>query len=169
LDATRKALYGKRQQDAADFGLDDADEAADDATHEQSHPDLASLETALDSLPPKADLIVAVMPSHFTALLKKDRMDIEQCKREIAGLVEKRRGTLADFRVDSSWTRNDENFFDENHFRVGLAQIFIHRLKEAAETKRDAEDGVYRVLTGGGGLPRNADAALETSSTSPAR
>jgi hypothetical protein len=169
LSAARKHLYkvSKRKGDGAAHGLDDADEAAGDSSTIHTHPDLASLDLALTALPPQADIILAVMPSHITGIRAKDRNDIEQCKREIAALAERRHGALIDFRIESVWTQNDENFWDENHFRTGLAHSFIQRLKEAVEAKRDAEDGVYRVLTGR--LPRSGGAALKTSSTSPAR
>jgi hypothetical protein len=167
LSLAKKNLYKKRRKDSADFGLDDADEAAADTEGKHSHPDLVSLEQALNALPPQAELIVAVMPSHITVLANKDRGDIERCKHEIAAIVEKRHGALIDFRIDSVWTRADENFWDENHFRVGLAQSLILRLKEAMDQKRDAEDGVYRMLTGGKDLPRNENAALGASPASP--
>jgi hypothetical protein len=162
LSTARKNLYKKHKKDAAAHGLDDADEAADtEGMHD--HPDLVSLDRALTALPAQADVILVVMPSHFTALLNKDRSDIERCKREIAALVDKRHGTMIDFRIDSAWTRNDENFFDENHFRVGLAEALIKRVKQAMDQKQDAEDGVYRMLAGGKSLSRNADAGLSTS------
>jgi hypothetical protein len=162
LSTARKNLYKKHKKDAAAHGLDDADEAAD-TEGKHDHPDLVSLDRALTALPAQADVILVVMPSHFTALLNKDRSDIERCKREIAALVDKRHGTMIDFRIDSAWTRNDENFFDENHFRVGLAEALIKRVKQAMDQKQDAEDGVYRLLAGGKSLSRNADAGLSTS------
>lgn len=166
LSTAQNNLYKKHKKDAAAFGLDDADEAAE-TEGKHDHPDLLSLDEALNALPPHADVIVAVMPSHFTALLNKDRNDIEQCKREIAALVEKRHGTMIDFRIDSNWTRADENFWDENHFRVGLARSLVLRLKEAMDQKQDAEDGVYRVLTGGKDQSGNVDAVLNASPASP--
>jgi hypothetical protein len=169
LSTARKNLYqgSKRKKNAAAFGLDAADEAAADAQGKHSHPDLASLDKSLKALPPQADIVVVVMPSHFTVLLNKDRSDIEQCKGEIAALVERRRATLIDFRIDSTWTRNDENFWDENHFRVGLAETLIRRIKEAMDQKQDAEDGVYRVLAGGKKPHRNANAVLNASPALP--
>ena len=168
LNKARENLYkGKRRKDAAAHGLDDADETAADTQRKHDHPDLASLGDALNALPPKVDLIVAVMPSHFTVLLNKDHRDIDRCKREIAAIVERRQGLLIDFRIDSRWTRNDENFWDENHFRVGVAQSLVQRIKEAMDQRQDAMDGVYQVLTGGKALSHNIDAVLSGSPASP--
>jgi hypothetical protein len=165
LSLARKNLYNgrKRKQDAAALGLDDADEAAFDTTEKHEHPDLTFLLDALAALPPEADLIVAVLPSHITAIRKRDRGDIEQCKREIAALVDARRGELVDFRIDSIWTRDDENFWDENHTRVRVAEGLIKRLREAKDGRRDAGDGVYRVLAGGKPSPRSAEATVRPS------
>jgi hypothetical protein len=159
LDNAKKKLYRKvrRDRDNAAFGLDDADDALSAVGEEPTFPDLALFEQAIDALPPATELIVAVMPSHITAVNNVDHDGIERCKRRLAGLVNRRHGYLLDFRIDSAWTRKDENFWDENHFRVGLAHSLIFRIKEAVDRRRDAEDGIYRFLAGP--APVNAEAA----------
>ena len=102
---------------------------------------------------PLPKLIVVIMPSHASSFLnddKDERDTIEQCKRSIATEITYPRVTVLDFRIPSIWTRNDNNFWDRNHVRVGLAKGLVLRIKEAVERRRDAEDGVYRYLAGPG-------------------
>jgi hypothetical protein len=159
LANAKKMLYrnAQRNKDNAAFGLDDADDALSAAEGELNFPDLALFEQAIGALPPATELIVVVMPSHITAVNKADHDGIEQCKRRLASLVNRRQGYLLDFRIDSVWTRNDENFWDENHFRVGLAHLLIGRIKEAVDRRRDAADGIYRFLAGP--VPADVEAA----------
>jgi hypothetical protein len=159
LATAKKKLYrnASRNKDNATFGLDDADDALSGVGDEPAFPDLALFEQAIDGLQPATELIVAVMPSHITAVNKADHDGIERCKRRLASLVDRRHGYLIDFRIDSTWTRNDENFWDDNHFRVGLAHSLIFRVKEAVDRRRDAKDGIYRFLAGP--APANAEAA----------
>ena len=123
----------------------------------QIFPDLRLLRQAADSLPATTELIVVIMPSHASSFLnddKDERDTIEQCKRSIATEITYPRVTVLDFRIPSIWTRNDDNFWDRNHVRVGLAKGLVLRIKEAVERRRDAEDGVYRYLAGPGPRPR---------------
>ena len=119
----------------------------------QIFPDLRLLRQAADSLPATTELIVVIMPSHASSFLnddKDERDTIEQCKRSIATEITYPRVTVLDFRIPSIWTRNDNNFWDRNHVRVGLEKGLVLRIKEAVERRRDAEDGVYRYLAGPG-------------------
>jgi hypothetical protein len=148
LAGARLKLYGKhpRGQEAAALGLDDAADSFRVSSGAPSFPDLTLLELAIGALPPEAEIIATIMPSHASVLRKQDRAGIETCKREIAAVIDRHHGYLLDFRINSDWTRNDENFWDENHFRVALARVLITRIKGGVELKRDADDGTYRVL-----------------------
>ena len=70
------------------------------------------------------------------------RAVIEQCKRSLANEMSFPRVSVIDFRIPSIWTRNDDNYWDHGHFRVGLAHDLVLRIKEAVQQRRDAEDGV---------------------------
>ena len=100
------------------------------------------------------------MPSHASVLRSSDRSDIERCKQQMATIFNRRGGYLLDFRIEFALTRNDTNFWDENHFRVRLAQALILRIKEAIGHKHNAEDASYLVLAA-------PPAAISSTDSSP--
>lgn len=112
-------------------------------------PALAELEQGLSSLPANTKLIAVLMPPYASRLpstqAESDR--IKQCKLKIASLVGRDHGELVDFSIRSAWTTKVDNFWDLDHFRVGLAQQLVLRLKQAEEERSDAADGVYQILT----------------------
>jgi len=110
------------------------------------------LEQAFASLPAQAEIIVALMPRHVSALPSDaaGRAKLGQCKRHIEALVSRHAGFTIDFDIASPWTTKDDNYWDASHFRIGLAKALMQRVKEAVERRRDAEDGVYRTLAGPG-------------------
>ncbi len=138
-------LYGSHGLAAMD--PDQADAPTDAATPARDFPDLALLSQALANLPPTAKIVALVMPSHISSVPKPDGGTVEACKQRLAAVIARAHGELIDFRIPSPWTRDEANFWDRNHFRVGLARELIARAGEAAALRRDARDGIYRVLT----------------------
>lgn len=124
-----------------------------DGSATATFPDHKLLRDAAQELPPTVELILVIMPSHALDILNDDeseRESMEQCKHSLATQISYPRVSLIDFRIPSAWTRNDANYWDRHHIRVGLAHDLVRRIKEAIDRRRDAEDGVYRYLAGPG-------------------
>jgi hypothetical protein len=147
----RKKIYGSKGIAVAALDPYAPDGLDVPAVPGRAFPDIQLLRAATAALPATAEVILVVMPSHVAALLDDDadeRAVIEQCKGSLANEIGFPRVSVIDFRIPSIWTRNDDNYWDRGHFRVGLAHDLVLRIKEAVERRRDAEDGVYRYLAG---------------------
>jgi hypothetical protein len=145
----RKKIYGSKGIAVTALDPYEGEHLIVESASKASFPDHKLLREAADSLPAKVDLILVIMPSHASAFVNDDqaeRENAEQCKRSLATEISHPRVTLVDFRISSIWTRDDTNYWDRHHIRVGLAHNLILRIKEAVERRRDAEDGVYRIL-----------------------
>jgi hypothetical protein len=68
------------------------------------------------------------------------------CKDRIAAIAKHHGAALVDFRIRSSVTLEDSNYWDPLHYRIGIARRIVDELKNARATGRDAPDGFYRVL-----------------------
>jgi hypothetical protein len=110
------------------------------------------LEQALAAQPEQAEIIVVLMPPYVSTLptAAAELARIDQCKQRIAAVVSHHAGFTVDFDIASPWTKEANNYWDGRHFRIGIAKALMPRVKEAVERRRDAEDGVYRTLTGPG-------------------
>jgi len=131
------------------LGWDEPDEAAESrADSKASYPALPLLQDTIDFIPLNTRLIAVLMPAHASTLPgdSAGRERLDECKRRIVDLVSRRNSYLVDFLLPSAWTTKDDNYWDHLHFRVGIARELIERLKEAVEGRRDADDGIYRVL-----------------------
>ena len=175
LDDTKWAAF-KAKEGSCEGGCDkhvaleeeDEDEPADAEESVRVYPALPWLRQAILSLPKKTEFIAVLMPLKASALARlpaPERNRIEACKQRIARLAARRHGTVVDFFVASDWTRNDDNFWDSDHLRVGFARALIFRVKEAVMRRRDADDGVYRVITGDAPDKQQPADAAETNGT----
>ncbi len=169
LDDTKWAAF-KAKEDRCKGGCnapvaleednEDESEAADE--HVRVYPALTWLRDAILALPQETEFVAVLMPLRASALarLSPSELDrIQACKARIARLAARRHGSVVDFFRVSDWTRNDDNFWDDDHVRVGLARALIVRTQEAVARQRDAEDGVYGVIGGQTGAGREAPAA----------
>ena len=69
-----------------------------------------------------------------------------ECKARLAEIGRRHGALVVDFRIPSAVTREDSNYWDEVHYRIGIATRLIDSLAEARRTGLDAADGFYRVL-----------------------
>jgi hypothetical protein len=111
-------------------------------------PALAWLEELLQNSPASALRMVAFMPLHVAAQPVPGSLDaaqIEVCKSRISEIASKHRVKVVDFSIPSDITARDANYWDPLHYRLPIAERIVDGLKAAAETGRDAPDGVYKI------------------------
>jgi hypothetical protein len=147
----REKIHGSKGVALAALDPYGPEDLAVDDVPDRKFPDIEMLKQAAAELPAGTELILAITPSNVAAFLDdsaEERENVEQCKRSLASEILHPKVTVIDFRIPSVWTRNDDNYWDQGHIRVGLAHDLVRRLKEAVERRRDAADGVYRYLAG---------------------
>jgi hypothetical protein len=112
-------------------------------------PALEWLGATLARVPATADLTLTFTPIHAAWQpvpgTREAAVDAE-CKARITSLGKQHGAAVVDFRIRSSVTTDDANYWDPLHYRVGIAARLVVALQEARATGRDAADGFYRVL-----------------------
>jgi hypothetical protein len=111
-------------------------------------PALVWLEELLQKSPASALRILAFMPLHVAAQPVPGSLDaaqIEVCKGRISGIARKHGARIVDFSIPSAITTNDANYWDPLHYRLPIAGRIVDGLKSAADTGRDAPDGIYKI------------------------
>jgi hypothetical protein len=111
-------------------------------------PALEWLEELLQKSPASTLRMLAFMPLHVAAQPipgSQDAAQIDVCKGRIAGIARKHGVKVADFSIPSEITMKDLNYWDPLHYRLPIAGRIVGGLKAAAETGRDAPDGIYKI------------------------
>jgi hypothetical protein len=114
-------------------------------------PALAWLDDILGRVPHETTRILAFPPVHVAAQARPGSLEAErvaECKARVAAIGRGRGATVVDFQIPSSVTTDDANYWDGLHYRLPVAARLVLALKTAAETKADAPDGLFQVLTG---------------------
>jgi len=117
------------------------------AGREVNLPALAWLDEVL-SLPWRRMTLV-FMPVHITAQPRagSDRAYVEhQCKVRIAGIARRHSATVIDFRILSTLTMADANYWDRLHYRVPVGEELAQSIARALSTLKDDPAGTWRVL-----------------------
>ncbi|HEX8662501.1 MAG TPA: hypothetical protein VF744_00555 [Beijerinckiaceae bacterium] len=112
-------------------------------------PALPWLDALLARIPREAEKILVFPPVHVNAQVQPGtrEADVEaECKDRVAAIARRHGATLVDFRRPSPVTREDSNYWDPLHSRVGIAARVAAALKEAQATGAEPPDGFYRVL-----------------------
>jgi len=139
-----RAVTSMRATDAP--GSDVAAPAAPD----RSFPALAWLEETFTQAAARgARVILTFMPTHVSVQPRVGGPDAAResaCKARIAAIASSRSALVVDFRLASTVTREDANYWDPLHYRIGIAQRVVDALRAAATTGRDDEEGFYRLL-----------------------
>ena len=117
---------------------------------EASFPALSWLdETLTQAASGRARVILALMPVHVSVQPRPVSLEAAResaCKARIADIATSRSALVVDFRRASTVTREDANYWDPLHTRVGVADRVVEALRRAVTTGRDDEDGFYRLL-----------------------
>jgi hypothetical protein len=112
-------------------------------------PALAWLDAFLARVPSTTAVTLLTAPIHAASQplpgTRAAAVDAE-CKARIAAIAKRHETAFVDFRIPSPVTREDSNYWDELHYRIGIAERIVRALAEARATGSDAPDGFYRVL-----------------------
>ncbi len=138
-DAARAAAHIHGDAPAAD-----AAPGADPAT-----PALPWLDALLGLVPADALKLVAFMPVNVAAQPRPGSAGAAReaaCKARVAEIARRHGATLVDFRIPSSVTRDDTQYWDALHYRLPVAGRIVDALRRAVDAKADDPDGFYRVL-----------------------
>jgi hypothetical protein len=123
--------------------LSDADRAA------LRFPALAYLQEMLSALPPETEVVLAFMPVHIAAQpvpgTRAAAIEAE-CKARITAIAKSRNAIVADWRIPSSITTQDTNYWDNLHYRLPIAHRIANDLAGPVRAGRET-DGTYRILT----------------------
>ncbi len=112
-------------------------------------PALAWLDELVGRMPPGAQAILAFMPVHVAAMPQPgSRLAAreEECKGRVARIAAAHGAALVDFRFPSRITSEDTNYWDNLHYRVGIADWIERSLATAVRERRDDPDGAWRLL-----------------------
>jgi hypothetical protein len=111
-------------------------------------PALVWLDELLQKTPASGLRVLAFMPIHIAAQPvpgSPEEARIDVCKGRISGIAQKHGVRVIDFNIPSGITTNDANYWDPLHYRLPIAGRIVDGLKAAADTGRDAPDGIYRI------------------------
>jgi hypothetical protein len=99
-------------------------------------PQHALLAERLAALPAATRVLLFFVPYHVSLQPRPGTIDEllwAACRRDIEAIARARPGTiLADFMIPSSITREDTNYWDPQHYRIGIADRLVRDLAEAA-------------------------------------
>jgi len=118
---------------------------SDEERSRLSFPALSWLEAGIARLPSTSRKILAFMPVHIAAqpFPGAHAAGVEaECKTRIAAIGTKYGATVIDWRIPSSITRNDNNYWDGVHYRVPIATRIAGELAAAA-AGAESYDGSY--------------------------
>jgi len=111
-------------------------------------PQHALLAERLAALPAATEVLLFLTPYHASHLPAPGSMDAvlwAACRRSLETVARGRPGAvLADFMIPSPITREATHYWDHQHYRVGIADLLVRRLGDAA-AGRASEDAVLIV------------------------
>jgi hypothetical protein len=115
-------------------------------------PALAYLEDMLMAVPPETEVVLAFMPVHVAAQpvpgTREAAVEAE-CKARIVAIGKARNAVVADWRLPSTITTQDTNYWDGLHYRLPIAHRVARDLAGPVRAARET-DGSYRILAGPG-------------------
>lgn len=123
-------------------------------------PALVWLEELLARLPAATRPVLAFMPVHVVMQPQPGSRAAaveRECKDRIARLGAAADAWVIDFRIPSRVTADDANYWDNLHYRVGVADWLETTLAEVLRGRREAADDTWRLLAAPrAGSPRRA-------------
>ena len=107
------------------------------------YPGIDRLDAELSAMAPQTRKIVFFVPYNHRLIPASD-MVWDECKRRIAALARRIPNTLAlDFMLPSPITRADDNYWDGQHYRTGIADRIA---RDLAGAERGDESADYIIL-----------------------
>lgn len=113
-------------------------------------PALPWLDTMLGSLPNATAVTLVFPPIHIAAQPvpgSATAAHSAECERRIASLADQHGALLIDFRKSSPVTRDDANYWDPLHYRIGIAARMVDALASARSGGGGEPGGFYQIVT----------------------
>jgi hypothetical protein len=107
-------------------------------------PAIAWLDELLADTPTDTRRIIAFMPAHISGLPvpgSRAAAREQTCKERIWEVGNRRGAELIDFRIYSSITTRDANFWDPQHYRLPIAHRIVDGIARAVATRLDDPGG----------------------------
>lgn len=112
-------------------------------------PQHALLAERLAALPASTQVVLFLVPYHVSLQPPPGTLGaqvMDACRADLTRIARARPGTvLVDFMIPSAITREDTNYWDPQHYRIGIADRLARGLAEAAAGRASAE-GDYVIL-----------------------
>lgn len=116
-------------------------------------PALDRLAEFVGRVPPGTRLVLLLPPIHVAAQAapgSAEEAADAACKARIRALARRPSTWMVDFRLPSSLTREDGNYWDRLHYRLPVADGLVAAIAAAIATGQDDPAGLFRVASGGG-------------------
>lgn len=113
-------------------------------------PALDWLEAQLAPLAGKSRILLVAMPVHVAAQPQpgSHAAAVEAtCKQRLSAMAARVGAQAMDWRIASPLTSDDQNYWDNLHFRLPIAGKVIEGLAQHLQGRDEAEDGSWRRLT----------------------
>ncbi|MEE9589205.1 MAG: hypothetical protein V3V97_14415 [Hyphomicrobiaceae bacterium] len=114
-------------------------------------PALVWLEELATRMPAESKVLFVFMPVHVATQprIGSRQAAIEaECKSRIAEIAQRHGAFVIDFRISSSLTTTDTNYWDALHYRLPIGERIINGIAAASARGGPATDGTWRVLGG---------------------
>jgi hypothetical protein len=143
LERARRHIYGGSPQ-VPTFDRRPLPPSPDNGQQRLEFPALIWLDQILAEMPGDTRKVLAFMPVHVSAAGEEAAFDI--CKAQIAEIGRRRGASIVDWRIPSSITREDSNYWDALHYRVPIANRIARDLTAAVLSGAESADGTYHLV-----------------------
>jgi hypothetical protein len=112
-------------------------------------PALAWLEEVLAAAPGSTRRILVFMPVHVAQQPVPGSREAAReaaCKARVAGIGRRHHATVLDFRIPSSLTTRDDNYWDPLHYRLPVAHRIVDDIARATTTRQPDPAAVWTIL-----------------------
>jgi hypothetical protein len=115
-----------------------------------AYPALVWLDELLRSVPSQTRVVLVFMPVHRAALYPpgtREEAQVDQCKGRVAAIAASRATLAIDFRIRSSITMDDSNYWDPLHYRLHIGRRIVREIKRAVEMGSGDTGGDWAFLS----------------------
>lgn len=113
-------------------------------------PALDWLNTTLEKFPASTEKLLVFMPVHIAAQPAPGSRAAaieDECKSRISEIGRRHGARVADWRIASSLTTTDSNYWDPLHYRLPIAQDIARKIGGSIRAGQAASDGLYRLVS----------------------
>lgn len=96
-------------------------------------------------------VVLAFMPLHVASQPvpgSEGAARLDECKAQIVAIAQRKGAPLIDFNIPSEITRNDANYWDPKHYRLGIAERIVNDIERALAMRQDDPAGDWRYFDG---------------------